>query len=90
MGRSRSRRTVTRAVHQCLLTLRAEHPDVIPDIECLGADGETTIDLPGISLLDVETSRRMAEDEFSATLREVVATPVMVREASLRDYTQDV
>lgn len=62
--------------HQCLLTLRAEHTDVIPDIEWLRPDGETTIDLPGISLLDVETSRRMAEGEFSVMLREVVAIPV--------------
>jgi len=65
-----------RPAHQCLLTLRAEHTDVIPAIEWLRPDGETTVDLPGISLLDVETSRRMGEDEFSVMLREVVAVPV--------------
>lgn len=65
-----------RPVHRCLLTLRAERTDVIPDIEWLRPDGETIIDLPGISLLDVEISRRMAEDEFAAMLHEVVAIPV--------------
>src|SRR3954468_21609287 len=65
-----------RPAHQCLLTLRAERTGAIPDIEWLRPDGETTIDLPGISLLDVETSRRMAEDELAARLHEVVAIPV--------------
>jgi len=75
-----------RPAHDCLLSLRAEHADVIPDIEWLRPDGETTIDLPGISLLDVETSRRMAEDEFSAMFREIVATPV----ADLMDRSRSV
>lgn len=66
-----------RPAHQCLLSLRAEHTDVVPDIEWLRPDGETTIDLPGISLLDVETSTRMTEDELSALLLKVVAIPVV-------------
>lgn len=77
-----------RPAHQCLLTLRAEHTDVIPDIEWLRPDGETSINLPGISLLDVETSRRMSEDEFSAMFQEVVAIPVaelMYRSRSVID-----
>lgn len=65
-----------RPAYRFLLTLRAEHTDVIPDIEWLRPDGETTIDLPGISLLDVETGRGMAEDELAAMLHEVVAIPV--------------
>jgi hypothetical protein len=46
----------------------------------------TTIDLPAISLLDVETSKRMSEDEFSVMLREVVAIPV----AELMDRSRPV
>ena len=65
-----------RPANGCLLNLRAEHTDVIPDIAWLRPDGESTIALPGISLLDVEASRRMSEDEFSALLAEVVAVPV--------------
>lgn len=65
-----------RPAHQCMLTLRAEHADVIPDIQWLRPDGETSIDLPGISLLDVETSKRISEEEFFGQFDAVVARPV--------------
>lgn len=75
-----------RPENQCMLSLRAEHTDVISAIRRLRPDGVTEIELPGIRLLDVEVSRVMAEEDFAAELAEVVVGPV----ADLMDRTPSI
>ena len=72
-----------RSENQCAVSLRAEDTDVILPIHRLRPDGVTEIELPGITLLTVEVSRVMAEDDFAAELTEVIVEPL----ANLLDRT---
>jgi hypothetical protein len=65
-----------RPEHQCAARFRAEAADVILPFERIRPDGVTTIELPGISLLDVETSAVMAEGSFADNLAYLVVLPV--------------
>ena len=56
--------------NQCALRLRAEDTDVIPSIDWMRPDGESSIELPGIVLLDPESSTRLSEKDLAEQLRD--------------------
>jgi Domain of unknown function (DUF4304) len=75
-----------RSENQCAVTLRAEDTDVIPPIDWVRPDGLTTLELPGISLLDTEANDRMSEAQFAKQFSEVIAVPI----ADLLDRTPSI
>jgi len=72
--------------NQCMARIRAERADVIPAIHMLRSDGNSVLEVPGISLLDRNTVEHFAEDDYRMQVREVVARPV----ADLLDRTPSV
>lgn len=75
-----------RPENQCAVSLRAEDTDVIPPVERIRPDGVTALELPGISLLDVEISSGTPEDVFAAELTDVIVSPI----ADLLDRTPSI
>jgi hypothetical protein len=75
-----------RPEHQCAARFRAEAADVILPFQWVRPDGLTTIELPGISLLDVETSAVMTEGPFAEKLADLVVVPI----ADFMDRTRSI
>ncbi len=72
--------------NQCMARIRAERADVIPPIRMLRSDGESVLEVPGISLLHRDMSERFTDDDYRNQIREIVARPV----ADLLDRTPSV
>lgn len=67
----------------CCLSMRAEQTDVIPTFEWVRPDGQGTLELDGISLLDTDCSKTMSEAYFVEQVTVTIAVPV----ADLMDRT---
>jgi len=65
-----------RPENQCCFHVRAEQTGVIPPLVMQRPDGVTTIDVPGVSLLDSEMYRTMTADALSKSVAGVIAEPV--------------
>lgn len=62
--------------YQCMASIRAEYTEVIPPTLVVRSDGASTLQMPGISLLDTDMAGRFSEGEYRDRLEQVIAQPL--------------